>query len=116
MAEVVVSKEVALERLAAAQAARKGEKLGSESVGAVGQIELHPQWPLLSQMPMKLDVAVPMPGFKVRDLLALGAGQTLATLWRTSEDVPLKIGGVQFAWSEFEVVEQRMAVRLTRLG
>jgi hypothetical protein len=30
--------------------------------------------------------------------------------------VPLTVGGVQLAWSEFEVVEQRMAIRLTRLA
>lgn len=116
MAEAIVSKEAALERLAAAQAARNGEKEKGASGGALAQVEQHAKWPLLSQLPLKLYVAVPMPGFRVRDLLALRAGQTVATLWKTSEDVPLKVGEVQFGWSEFEVVEQRMAVRLTRLS
>ena len=71
---------------------------------------------MLSQLPLKLNVAVPLPGFRVRDLLALRGGQTVGTLWKISEDVPVKIGLVQFGWSEFEIVEQRMAVRLTRLS
>ena len=43
-------------------------------------------------------------------------GQMLSSAWLSTDDVPLKIGAVQLSWSEFEVVEQRMAVRLTRLA
>jgi len=31
------------------------------------------------------------------------------------DDVPLSSGNVQLAWSEFEVVDTQLAVRLTRL-
>jgi flagellar motor switch protein FliN/FliY len=37
-------------------------------------------------------------------------------VWPDSEDVPVKVGQVQLGWSEFEVVEQQLAVRLTRLA
>ena len=57
-----------------------------------------------------------MPGFRVRDLLALKQGLHISTVWPSSEDVPLSTGGAQLAWGEFEVVEQRMAIRLTRLA
>jgi hypothetical protein len=33
-----------------------------------------------------------------------------------TEDVPLMVGQVQLGWSEFEVVDQRLGLRLTRLG
>ncbi len=115
MSEAVLSKEVSLGRLATAQAAKTAAEMAG-SGGALAQVEQHRSWPLLSQLPLKLDVAVPMPGFKVRDLLALHAGLTVESTWKVSEDVPLKVGGVEFGFSEFEVVEQRMAVRLTRLG
>jgi flagellar motor switch protein FliN/FliY len=84
--------------------------------GSMEAIEEHPQWALLSKLPMRLISAVPLPGFRVKDLLALRLGQIVASKWPDSEDVPLKIGAVQLSWSEFEVVEQRMAIRLTRLA
>ncbi len=114
MNEPVLSKEVSQQRLAAAQAAKSAASAASG--GPLAQLEQHRQWPLLSQLPLKADVGVPVPGFRVRDLLALRVGQSVASLWKVSEDVPMKVSGVEFGWGEFEVVEQRMAVRLTRLG
>ena len=80
------------------------------------QIEEHAEWDLLSQIPMLLSAGVPLPGFRVRDLMALKKGQTVESISPVSDDVPLKIGAVQLGWIEFEVVAQRMAVRLTRLA
>lgn len=79
-------------------------------------IEKHPEWSLLARLPMRLTAAIPLPGFRVKDLLALHPGQVVVSEWPGSEDVPLKIGSVHLSWSEFEVVEQRMAIRLTRLA
>ena len=53
--------------------------------------------------------------FCVRDLLALAAGQVIATAWSSGEDLPLAIEDVQLAWVEMEVVDQEMAIRITRL-
>ena len=82
----------------------------------IGQIELHPRWPLLCRLPMRVSVGVALARFRVRDLLALQAGALIASPWPCTEDVPVCLGEVQLGWSEFEVVEQRMAVRLTRLA
>ena len=79
-------------------------------------VEEHVEWPLLSRLPLRLTAAVPLPGFRVRDLLAIQAGQVVASTWSCSDDVPLRIGAVHMSWCEFEVVEKRMAVRLTRLA
>ena len=79
-------------------------------------IEEHPDWPLLSRIPMRLIAGIPLPNFRVKDLVGLKSGQLLSSTWLSTDDVPLKIGSVQFSWSEFEVVEQRMAIRLTRLA
>jgi hypothetical protein len=46
----------------------------------------------------------------------LEVGQIVESLCPDSDDVPVKVGQVQLGWSEFEVVEQRLAVRLTRLA
>ena len=79
-------------------------------------IEEHPAWPLLSRIPMRLTAGIPLPRFRVKDLVGLKPGQVLTSNWLCTDDVPLKIGSVQLSWSEFEVVEQRMAIRLTRLA
>jgi flagellar motor switch/type III secretory pathway protein FliN len=67
-------------------------------------------------MPVELDVAIPVPEFRVRDLLALTPGQLVESHWGHGEDVPLASGEVQVAWTEFEVIETQLAVRITRLG
>lgn len=82
----------------------------------MGRIEEHGDWALLSRIPMLLSAGVPVPKFRVRDLLGLRAGQMVESGAAITDDVPVKIGTVALGWIEFEVVEQRMAVRLTRLA
>jgi len=72
--------------------------------------------PPVSLLPVELDVAVPAREFRVRHLLALQPGQMIETQWGNGEDVPLASGDVQLAWSEFEVIETQLAVRITRLA
>jgi flagellar motor switch/type III secretory pathway protein FliN len=70
----------------------------------------------IARLPVELDVAVPVGEFRVRNLLALEPGQIIETLWPHGEDLPLASGEVQLAWSEFEVVDSQLAVRVTRLA
>jgi flagellar motor switch/type III secretory pathway protein FliN len=70
----------------------------------------------LAGLPMQLDVTIPVPSFRVQDLLALEKGAVLESRWPHAEDVPVWCGGVQLVWTEFEVVDQKLAVRVTRLG
>jgi hypothetical protein len=51
----------------------------------------------------------------VRSLLALEPGHLIESQWGNGVDVPLASGNVQLAWSEFEVIDLQLAVRLTRL-
>ena len=67
-------------------------------------------------LPVELDVAVPVRAFRVCNLLALERGRVLETQWGHGEDVPLASGQVQLAWSEFEVVDNQLGVRITRLA
>lgn len=80
------------------------------------RIETHPNWPLLSRLPVRLSSGVPVAHFRVANLLALEAGQIIESGWPSTQDVGLNAGSVRFCWTEFEVVEQRIAVRLTRLA
>ncbi len=82
--------------------------------------EVEPDRPQLSppvaHLPVEIDVAIPVRGFRVRDLLTLGTGAVISTQWINGEDLPLQAGKVQLAWSEFEVVDTQLAVRITRLA
>jgi len=72
--------------------------------------------PAVARLPVELDVAVPVRAFRVRNLLALEPGQVVETRWALGEDMPLAAGDVQLAWSEFEVIDTQLAVRVTRLA
>lgn len=69
-----------------------------------------------ARLPVELDVAIPVRDFRVRRLLALAPGQLIESQWGHGDDVPLAAGDVQLAWSEFEVVETQLMVRVTRLA
>jgi hypothetical protein len=104
--------------------------IGSEGKGAAGSalsigpasgtpvvsMEGHPAWPMISRLPAMLSVSIPLSRFKVCDLLNLKCGETIESVWPETEDVPLKVGAQQLCWGEFEVAEQNMALRLTRLA
>jgi flagellar motor switch protein FliN/FliY len=68
-----------------------------------------------ARLPVEVEVGVPIAGFRVRNLLALKPGAVVESKWGNGEDMPVASGDVQLAWSEFEVVDMQLAVRLTRL-
>lgn len=72
--------------------------------------------PQVARLPVELDVSIPLRDFRVRDLLSLELGRLIESEWSNGLDLPLAAGAVQLAWSEFEVIETQLAVRLTRLA
>lgn len=87
----------------------------SPVAAGAAKISLRKSWPAVEWLPMQLNVALPIPRFRVRDLLALKPGQAIATEWPDGDDLPLSIEDVQLAWIEIEAVDRDMAVRITRL-
>jgi hypothetical protein len=71
--------------------------------------------PPMARLPVEVEVGIPLRAFRVRNLLALETGQVIETQWAHGEDMPLCAGDVQLCWSEFEVVDTQLAVRVTRL-
>jgi flagellar motor switch protein FliN/FliY len=69
----------------------------------------------MARLPVELEVALPVRDFRVRNLLALEPGQVIETEWALGEDMPLSSGLAQLAWSEFEVIDSQLGVRVTRL-
>jgi len=70
----------------------------------------------VGQIPVEIDVTIPIRNFRVRNLLALSSEQVIGTEWLEGEDLPLGARGAQLAWTEFEVIDQKLAVRITRLA
>jgi flagellar motor switch/type III secretory pathway protein FliN len=67
-------------------------------------------------LPVELDITVPIRGFRVRHLLALEPGKLIESQWSSGNDLPLAARDVRLAWTEFEVVESKLAVRVTRMA
>ena len=84
----------------------------SPAIGGEGVLSVNP---LVSRLPVEVDVAVPIRKFRVRNLLAMEEGVVIPSHWVQGDDMPLAARGAQLAWSEFEVVDQKLAVRITRL-
>lgn len=89
---------------------------GNLTIPWVQRIEQHPSWPVLARVPEMMTALVPLPHFTVRDLLTMEHGRVFSSASLTSDLIPMKIGTVQIAWGEFEVVEHVLAVRVTKLA
>lgn len=89
--------------------------MASPAISWMPKIEEHPAWPKLSRLDLMMTVEVPLLRFKVQDLLRLSEGQVFESSFADTEDIPLRVGDVQLGWTEFEVVDQKIALRLTRL-
>ena len=70
----------------------------------------------IADAPLLFEVRLPIRNLRVKDILALEKGKVYETEWPGDEDIPAGCGGVQLVWTEFEVIEKRLAVRVTRLA
>lgn len=93
-----------------------GEAETAPSSALAGDAEEDARWKPVLGLPCELAVDLPLPGFKIGDLLELRAGSVIDAHWRVGRDVPLRLNGKEIGWSEFEVVGDKLAVRLTELA
>jgi flagellar motor switch/type III secretory pathway protein FliN len=70
----------------------------------------------LPWLPCTLALDLPVVNFTVGDLLSLTTGSIVETAYHQSSDLPLRVNGQLVGWTEFEVVGERLAVRLTDLS
>jgi flagellar motor switch protein FliN/FliY len=70
----------------------------------------------LPWLPCTLALDIPVVRFSVGDLLSLAKGSIVETAYHQSSDLPLRVNGQLVGWTEFEVVGERLAVRLTDLS
>jgi flagellar motor switch/type III secretory pathway protein FliN len=64
-------------------------------------------------LPCTLTLDVPVVHFSVANLLALTKGSIVETSCHHTSDIPLRVNNMLIGWTEFEVVGDRLAVRIT---
>jgi flagellar motor switch protein FliN/FliY len=72
-------------------------------------------WADALDLPCHLYVALRVPRFTIRDLLSLSVDSVVDTHRAEGAHVPVLVNGVMVGWAEFDVIEERIAVRLTEL-
>jgi flagellar motor switch/type III secretory pathway protein FliN len=83
-------------------------------LAAVPLKELDPA-DVLPWLPCTLALEVSVVGFTVGSLLKLAQGGLVRTSCHQSSDIPLHVNGLLMAWTEFEVIGDRLAARITDL-
>ena len=69
----------------------------------------------VAMLTCQVSLEIPVPGFTVRDLLRLSPEDVIDTRWAQTADVPVRINGLLLSWAEFELIGNKIAVRLTEL-
>ncbi|MGH9407389.1 MAG: FliM/FliN family flagellar motor switch protein [Terriglobia bacterium] len=66
-------------------------------------------------LPCVLSLELSVAGFKVRDLLALSAESIIDSRYNATGHVPVCVNGVKVAMAEFDVLQTRVAIRLSEV-
>jgi flagellar motor switch/type III secretory pathway protein FliN len=74
------------------------------------------RWLQAGGLPCKISVQAQVRGFTLKHLLDLRPQSIIRSQLTTSASPPLRVNGVVVAWCEFEVLSNRLAVRLTELA
>jgi flagellar motor switch/type III secretory pathway protein FliN len=64
-------------------------------------------------LPCTLTLEIPVVRFTIGDLLALTKGSIVETACHHTSDVPLRVNQLLIGWTEFDVIGDRLAVRIT---
>jgi flagellar motor switch/type III secretory pathway protein FliN len=64
-------------------------------------------------LPCTISLDVPVLRFTIGDLLALTRGSIVETACHHTSDVPLRVNQLLIGWTEFEIIGDRLAARIT---
>jgi flagellar motor switch protein FliN/FliY len=73
-------------------------------------------WAAFQLLSCQLSLEIPIPGFTVAALLRLSPNDVVNTHWLQGSDVPLRVNGRLIGWTEFEVIDDHLAARLTQIA
>jgi flagellar motor switch/type III secretory pathway protein FliN len=64
-------------------------------------------------LPCRLSLEIPVVRFTIGDLLTLTKGSIVETAYHHTSDVPLRVNQLLLGWTEFDVIGDHLAVRIT---
>lgn len=73
-------------------------------------------WKEAGGLSCRISVEIPVIGFTVGDLLRLEMDSVVNARMSSGANVSLKVNGQLIGWAEFEVMGDRVAVRLTEIA
>jgi len=83
---------------------------------AEGALARSEAWAGALLLPCRLGVELPVPHFTVGDLLRLELNSIIDTGQAEGSRVPVAVNGQAIGWGEFDVLGDRLAVRLAELS
>jgi flagellar motor switch/type III secretory pathway protein FliN len=86
------------------------------ATGEVRPAEIASDWGELLLVATVVMVEVPVAKLTVRELFRLHAGSVVAASQLSGAHVPVVVGGKVFAWGEFQVVGEHLALRIAELA
>lgn len=89
------------------------EVVGTEEVDAAPKATEGDLLDSMPWLPCTLTLDVPVVRFTIADLLALRKGSIVETACHHTSDVPLRVNQVLIGWTEFDVIGEHLAVRIT---
>lgn len=91
--------------------------MGNEPQARAAEQNPAPQeiWPEAMELPCRLYVALEVPHFTIRDLLSLSVNSLVDTQRREGAHVPVLVNSSMVGWAEFDVIDGRLAVRMTEM-
>ena len=95
------------------------QKLEGTIVDPAAETSMLLEQDLLDRMPWlpcTLSLELPVVGFTIGDLLRLAKGSIVETATHQTSDIPLRVNRLLIGWTEFDVVGDRLAVRVTDLA
>jgi flagellar motor switch protein FliN/FliY len=67
----------------------------------------------MSWLPCRLSLEIPVVRFTIGDLLTLTKGSIVETAYHHTSDIPLRVNQLLLGWTEFDVIGDHLAVRIT---
>jgi flagellar motor switch/type III secretory pathway protein FliN len=94
-------------------AAQNIETRAAETVAAKPAAQETDLLDTMPWLPCTLTLEIPVVRFTIGDLLALTKGSIVETACHHTSDVPLRVNQLLIGWTEFDVIGDRLAVRIT---
>ncbi len=73
------------------------------------------EWGEIVSIPAKLTASIAFKNLKLRELCELRTGTILTTAHAAGLPIPVSVGGSFIGWAEFQVVGERLALRIADL-